>query len=213
MSDSLWPVRSPQADFLLRALRGDHALRSGLSRLLCVISGRRDRRSLDEIRGWFEYLADVAPRANIQLSGGEPALRDDLPAVIALGRDHGFLFFQLNTNGVRLARDADYVKGLAEAGLSTAFLQFDGVSEAPYQVLRGASLFTTKMRAIEACAEAGLGVVLVPTLVPGVNMHEVGAIVDLAVANTCRPSVASTSSPSVASDAFPPRDRSAAAHA
>jgi uncharacterized radical SAM superfamily Fe-S cluster-containing enzyme len=137
--------------------------------------------TIDEIAGWFEYLAGVAPQANIQLSGGEPTLRDDLPDIIELGRGYGFSFFQLNTNGLRLARDADYVQRLARAGLSTVFLQFDGVSEAPYRVLRGASLLTLKLRAVEACAAAGLGVILVPTLVPGVNVHEAGAVVDFAI--------------------------------
>src|SRR6185369_5972311 len=54
-------------------------------------------------------LRKSGPHNIVQLSGGEPTVRDDLPAVIALGRELGFSFIQLNSNGVRLAADPGYV--------------------------------------------------------------------------------------------------------
>ena len=54
---------------------------------------------------------------NIQLSGGEPTMRDDLPEIIHMGRKKGFTFFQLNTNGIRLAREDGYARKLKKAGL------------------------------------------------------------------------------------------------
>lgn len=131
-------------------------------------------------RAYRALLAAGGP-CNIQLSGGEPTLRDDLPEIIALGRSLDFDFFQLNTNGVRLAHDDRYVRRLAEAGLGCVFLQFDGVSDEAHRALRGLGLSQTKRAAIAACVEHGLGVVLVPTVVPGVNDHELGAIVDFAL--------------------------------
>ena len=77
---------------------------------------------------------------NIQLSGGEPTVRDDLDAIISLGREKGFSFFQLNTNGLRLANEPGYAEHLAKAGLSTVFLQFDGLEDDIYITLRGAKL-------------------------------------------------------------------------
>jgi pyruvate-formate lyase-activating enzyme len=124
----------------------------------------------------FEALAEMAPRANVQLSGGEPTLRDDLPQIVALGRSFGFPFFQVNSNGLRLAAEPAYAQRLADAGLSTVFLQFDGVTDEPNKRLRGAPLLARKLKAIGHCAAAGLGVVLVPTLVPGVNA---GPVVDI----------------------------------
>ena len=44
---------------------------------------------------------------------------------------------QLTTNGIRLAEDEAYVRELKEAGLSFVFLQFDGVTDALYEALRG----------------------------------------------------------------------------
>ena len=97
-------------------------------------------------------------------------------------RAKGFEFVQLNTNGLRIGREPDYLAALADAGLDCIFLQFDGVSDAVYRKLRGRDLLREKHLAIASARSAGVGVVLVPTLVPGVNTGEIGAIVDFAKA-------------------------------
>jgi uncharacterized radical SAM superfamily Fe-S cluster-containing enzyme len=137
--------------------------------------------SLQRIEGWYRRLLETGGPVNVQLSGGEPTLRDDLPEIISLGRRLGFGFFQLNTNGLRLARDRDYVHRLADAGLSTVFLQFDSIRDDVHRRLRGRALTARKAAAIERCAEVGVGVVLVPTVVPGVNDQDLGSLVEYAV--------------------------------
>ena len=137
---------------------------------------------LAEIERWLDRLRAHGSQVNIQLSGGEPTVRDDLPAIVRRIRSRGFNFVQINTNGIRLARQDGYARALADAGLDCAFLQFDGVSDAVYQTIRGARLLALKKEAIDRCAAAGLAVVLVPTLIPGVNVGEIGAIVDFALA-------------------------------
>ena len=137
--------------------------------------------SISTLEGWYRRLLEVAPGCNVQLSGGEPTVRDDLPEIVALGRALGHAFLQLNTNGLRLAAESGYAERLAEAGLSTVFLQFDGVDDEPYRALRGRPLAAVKERAVRRCAEAGLGVVLVPTVVRGVNLDALGAILEYAL--------------------------------
>ena len=136
--------------------------------------------SLEHIRAQLRFLRQTAGDCNIQLSGGEPTVRDDLPEIVAAARAAGFTFIQLNTNGIRLAGEPAYAGALKEAGLDTVFLQFDGISEQIYTQLRGRPLLQVKREAIENCARRQLGVVLVPTLVPGVNTGEIGAILDFA---------------------------------
>jgi 7,8-dihydro-6-hydroxymethylpterin dimethyltransferase len=138
--------------------------------------------SLDLISTWFEAMAATGKACNIQVSGGEPTTRDDLPAIVARGRDLGFFFIQINTNGIRLGRDPGYVKDLKQAGLSSVFLQFDGTEDEIYLRVRGRRLLEEKRRAIEICKEQGIGVVLVPTVIPGVNDHNLGDILKQAVA-------------------------------
>jgi hypothetical protein len=136
---------------------------------------------LDEIDAWFDNLRSAAPDCCVQLSGGEPAVRDDLAQIVAAGRRKGIRFLQLNTNGLRLAREPGLAAALAEAGLDVVFLQFDGASEEPYRTLRGRALLDVKVAAVQACVAAGLGVVLVPTVVDGVNLDQLGGILRFAL--------------------------------
>lgn len=72
---------------------------------------------------------------------------------------------------------------MKEAGLSSVFLQFDGTEDSIYQAIRGRRLFELKAKAIENCAQHGIGVVLVPTLIPGINTHNIGGIIKFALEN------------------------------
>ncbi len=152
---------------------------------VCFASAGEDDAARDpareELLDQLRMIWSTTGKCNIQLSGGEPTVRDDLPDIIREARALGYTFFQLNTNGLRLGEDPDYVRALAEAGLSTVFLQFDGTSDEVYRRLRGRALFQAKQSAIEACGRHRLGVVLVPTLVPGVNTDHIGDIVRYAL--------------------------------
>ena len=140
--------------------------------------------SLEEIAAQYDWLMAHGGPFNIQLSGGEPTMRDDLSSIIHLGREKGFTFFQLNTNGVRLAAEPDYARELKAAGLNTVFLQFDALDDGVYQVLRGRPLLEEKLRCVENCAAAGLGVVLVPVIAAGVNEEQLWPIVEYALSQS-----------------------------
>jgi uncharacterized radical SAM superfamily Fe-S cluster-containing enzyme len=136
---------------------------------------------LEAIAHWYDALRAVAGLCHIQISGGEPTLRDDLEDIIRIGRDKGFSYFQLNTNGILLGEEPERAQRLKEAGLTCVFLQFDGLDDEPVRLLRGRALREQKLAAIDACAVAGLPVVLVCTLAGGVNEHELMPIVEFGV--------------------------------
>jgi uncharacterized radical SAM superfamily Fe-S cluster-containing enzyme len=117
----------------------------------------------------FAQIMQQTKGCNLQLSGGEPTVRTDLPRIVRLARAAGFGFIQLNTNGIALAGDADLAMKLRDAGLSSVFLQFDGVTDDVFTALRGRELFKLKCQAINNISAAGLGIVLVPTVVRGIN--------------------------------------------
>ncbi|SNR69438.1 hypothetical protein SAMN04488503_0914 [Humidesulfovibrio mexicanus] len=139
--------------------------------------------SVPELAARLAELRRVAGGCNLQLSGGEPTCRDDLPEIVAAARPLGFGLVQVNTNGLRLAREPGYAERLAQAGLQSVFLQFDGPDEA-CAILRGRPLLAEKLRALDACGRAGLGVVLVPTLLRGVNDHALGDILRLGLSRS-----------------------------
>jgi len=139
--------------------------------------GEAEDPSLEKITWLLERAMAAVGPSNLQLSGGEPTLRDDLPEIVEVARRIGYSFIQVNTNGLRLASDRVYLRRLLDTGLSSVFLQFDGVDDKIYRTLRGRDLLDQKLGAVKNCGETGLGVVLVPTLVRGVNTGSVGAIV------------------------------------
>lgn len=147
-------------------------------------AGKAERdSSLDEVETLYDLLLASGGPFNIQLSGGEPTMRDDLPEIIRLGKQKGFSYIQLNTNGIRIGCEPEYIHELKNAGLDCVFLQFDGMREEPYQTLRGKPLLEVKQKAIDHCKKAGIGVVLVPTIARDVNLSEAGAILQFAERN------------------------------
>ncbi|NJB66462.1 hypothetical protein GGQ74_000102 [Desulfobaculum xiamenense] len=134
----------------------------------------------DELDHLLETIRPSAGACNIQLSGGEPAVRDDLPRIAAMAKAHGFPFVQVNTNGLRVGRERDLAARWAEGGVDSAFLQFDGTRDDIHRAIRGRELLDIKLAAIENLTAAGIGVVLVPTVIPGVNDDNLGDILRLA---------------------------------
>ena len=90
--------------------------------------------SIDEIEKQYDFLMDHGGPFNIQLSGGEPTMREDLPEIIHMGSEKGFTFFQLNTNGIRLAQEAGYARKLKKAGLNTVFLVAMRLGDTPVPI-------------------------------------------------------------------------------
>ncbi|MCX8192436.1 MAG: radical SAM protein [Nitrososphaeria archaeon] len=136
--------------------------------------------TIDQIREMVKAIRREYPVAgnSIQLTGGEPALRDDLPEIIKVIKEEGVDHIQLNTDGIRLSHDFEFFKKVKEAGVSNLYLSFDGVTprtnpknhwEAP--------------KVIENARKLNVGVVLVPTIIKGVNDHELGEIIRFAFKN------------------------------
>lgn len=139
--------------------------------------------TFEEIKESLSSLIEKG-KTLLQLSGGEPTTRNDLSEIIKAAKEAGAKYVQLNSNGVRLGEDKALVKELAEAGLSFVFMQFDGTKDGIYESIRGESLLKIKQKAIENCAAYNIGVTLVPTLVRDINMHNIGAIIKFAIAQS-----------------------------
>ncbi len=141
-------------------------------------------RSLDEVEAMLRgALTEAGGPTPLQLSGGEPTIHPDILAIVRRARDLGYGHIEVNTNGILVANRPSFAQSLREAGATSLYLQFDGTTDETYQATRGAPLLDVKIRAIEAARGAGLTVILVPTVVPGVNDHELGGILRFAIKN------------------------------
>ena len=141
--------------------------------------------SKEEIRQMLKNLRGLKPHPcpAIQYAGGEPTVRKDIVELIEMAKEEGFTHVQIATNGIRLAHRENLAKELKQAGLNTVYLSFEGVTPEPYIENKGRDLLPDKLKAIENCRKAGLGIVLVPTLVKGVNDNQVGQIIKFAFDN------------------------------
>lgn len=124
----------------------------------------------------------------LQISGGEPTIHPDIFEILEYVGEKGIGYPLLNTNGIKLA-DRDFARKISETmestldyqGVPIIYLQFDGFSDDIYETLRGRPLLDKKMKAIENCREFGMNITLVPTIVKGVNEHEIGKIAEFAL--------------------------------
>ena len=142
--------------------------------------------SKKEIQAMLENFRQnkPVPAPALQFSGGEPTIRKDLFELVGMAKELGFEHVEVNTNGLRLAQSVEYCRDLKEAGISTIYLQFDGLTSDVYEFTRGRDLLDNKMKAIENCRKAGIeSIVLVVTLIKGVNDHQLGDIIRFAVEN------------------------------
>ncbi len=130
----------------------------------------------------LQALRDQRPVAGriVQFSGGEPTIYPRFLDVLRLAKEMGFSHTQVATNGLKFM-DLEFAEQAKEAGLHTLYLQFDGVCDEVYRRTRGESLWEKKLRAIENVKKAGLKIVYVPTIVKGVNDHQIGDIIRLAL--------------------------------
>jgi uncharacterized radical SAM superfamily Fe-S cluster-containing enzyme len=141
---------------------------------------------LDEIRAMMDRALAVRPKRMqaIQFSGGEPTLSRHFLEACRLAKERGIKMIQAATNGIRFAQEPGFAEKAAEAGLNAAYLQFDGVSDDIYEITRGVKgLWPLKLKAMEAFRRAGIRVTLVPTVIKGVNDHQVGDILRFAIQN------------------------------
>jgi len=137
--------------------------------------------SLEQVEGMLDAFveAEGEPEA-IQLSGGEPSIHPEILDMLAAAKARGIKLVMLNTNGIRLARDPRFAPALARVGVHV-YLQFDGFKDSTQLAIRGRLLQREKLRALDRCAAAGVGVSLAAAIERGINDDEVGAIVRFGV--------------------------------
>jgi uncharacterized radical SAM superfamily Fe-S cluster-containing enzyme len=147
-----------------------------------AVSGYLYEPTMEQLEQMMRLLrSEVPPCPAVQFAGGEPTVREDFVKIVRRAHELGFPHIQVATNGIAMAKSVSFCHELKEAGLHTVYLQFDGVTEEPYKVLRGYPALNTKVKAIENCWAGEIkSVVLVPTLAKGVNDDQIGDMVRFA---------------------------------
>jgi uncharacterized radical SAM superfamily Fe-S cluster-containing enzyme len=113
----------------------------------------------------------------VQFSGGEPTIHPDILDMVQAAKDRGIRQVMINTNGVRIARDDRFLAELARLD-PIIYFQFDGLRRDTYRAIRGEDLLDQKLQALERMEQAGLDAVLVAAIETGINVDEVGKVLE-----------------------------------
>ncbi|MFO7678178.1 MAG: radical SAM protein [Thermoplasmatota archaeon] len=176
---SLYSIHKSQSVLTNLLITNRCNLRCGYCFMNAGASGYIYEPELDQIKQLMLQARNVKPVGSkaIQLTGGEPTIRDDLFDIIRIAKEVGFSHVQLNTNGIKLGDSVEYCQKLKDAKVNTIYMSFDGVTKKTNPWIE------QNIKAIENLRKVDLKVVLVPVLIGNKNVHETGKILRFALDN------------------------------
>ena len=128
-------------------------------------------------------LAYAGPGQIVTLGGGEPTLHPEFFDFVSLLKQSGFEDIWVYTNGRHIANNPDFARRMAKENLYVV-LQWDGFSDDIYSATQRKSSFRREEDARWSTLKtAGSKVGLCPTIVAGVNDHELGKLYEMFLAD------------------------------
>ena len=157
---------------------------------VCYAASGPERQQFRDLKQ-IEKMLDAVVRNEghpdvVQLSGGEPTVHPNFFEIVELAKARPIRHLMVNTNGVRIAQEEDFVRRLADYKEDfEVYLQFDSFEREPLMQLRGADLRRIREDALEKLNRYNIHTNLVVTLKKGLNDHEIGKIIDFALQQPC----------------------------
>lgn len=135
----------------------------------------------EEIASILRHLRHAVPdRRILNLTGGEPTQHPGFERIVELCAEFGINRVTISTHGLRFLRDEPLLERLAKMG-ARIILSFDSFEPEANKKMLGGHHLNAKMRILELLEKHQVDTTLLPVLARGVNDHEVGAFIDLAL--------------------------------
>lgn len=146
-----------------------------------------NHRSLSEVKAMLDVIVENEGKPDVvQISGGEPTIHPHFFEILDEAKKRPIKHLMVNTNGIRLAKEEDFVQKLATYMPDfEIYLQWDSFENKALNKLRGADLADIHYKAMEHLNKYNLSTTLVVTLQRGVNNHEIGKIIEYALKQPC----------------------------
>ena len=178
-------------DHELHQLFWECTLRCNLSCRHCgsdcrMLSENDDMPLPDFLKVLDEVKAHQEPgKVMVITSGGEPTIHPRFFDILKKAHELGFAQVQVASNGLSF-RDIEFCKKAVEAHLHPIYLSFDGVTDDVYIQARARKMFHVKQQVLDNLRSLPKhpSVVLVPTVVKGMNDKQLGDIVKFAFENS-----------------------------
>lgn len=144
-------------------------------------------RSLEEIEAMLDAVVKSEGEPDVvQLSGGEPTIHPQFFEILDIAKKKPIKHLMVNTNGIRIANDRDFVKRLATYMPDfEIYLQFDSFKASALESMRGKDLTEIRKKAIDNLNKYNLSTTMVVTLQKGLNDDEIGKIIEYALKQKC----------------------------
>ena len=142
-------------------------------------SGKGKDKDVETIKKQLDFAAEAEGGRGevLQISGGEPTIHKDIIEIINYAREK-FQYVMLNTNGIRIAEDEEFVKELSQfVGRFEIYLQFDTFKDDIYKTVRGRELKNLKEQAINNLRKYNIPITLVMTVERDLNDKEIGKVI------------------------------------
>jgi cyclic pyranopterin phosphate synthase len=127
----------------------------------------------------LEVLALAARKLEIKafkITGGEPTVRDDLPAIVKLLKSYKF-YVSMTTNASLLDR---HIEGLAEAGLDHVNVSLHSLSDSVFEKITGRRMLQRVLANLKLVRDYGIPLKINFVLLKGLNENDIPKLVDLA---------------------------------
>lgn len=145
----------------------------------CFTYNRQDLKYYKSVADTKKIIKEIVKLSGgvqvLNLTGGEPTLHPDLPAIIKACRHPKIKRITMNTNGLRLAREPRLAAELKALGVQVV-LSVDTFDPAKSRMIAGRDITREKRRALEALEKHCTPTTILSTCIKGVNDGEVAAI-------------------------------------
>ena len=153
---------------------------------ICFTYNRSDRpyhMPIDEMQRTVDWVVEASGGVDlINITGGEPTRHPHLLDILACCRRPEIGRVTMNSNGLRLADDADLCERLAELEVHVV-LSFHTFAPKVSGLMHGCDVVERKLRALDNLTRAGVSVTMLNVMARGVNEDAIGGMLDLMRSN------------------------------
>ena len=137
--------------------------------------GLGNHRSMEDIEQMLATLLETESEPDlIQVTGGEPTTHPQIVEILQYLKKSPVRHLMLNTNGIKIAEDENFVKALKSLGGGfEVYLQFDSLDSEILKDLRARDMADIRLKALAMLEKHNISTTLVMVVKKGLNEHEI----------------------------------------